>query len=331
MNGLQHVLTALKHAKHAAILSHVSPDGDCIGSMAALGRALEHTGCEVVLVNNDPIPAYLTFLLRTNQVVLPQQVTEWPPLIICVDCSDQFRLGERVFDSIPADRMVVNIDHHISNTNFGSVNYVDPSAAATGELVAQVIKQLNIEFDTTIATALYAAVVTDTGSFQYSNTTSATHLLIAELIEAGVDVVEASRRLYNTKTLAEVKLLGKALDNLEVSADGRMAWITVPQQVFRSLGATEAYTDGIINYTRALENVEVGLLFREQENGKIKVGFRSKRVVDVNRLAAEFGGGGHPRAAGCVIKANLSDAVAAVLSKTKEYLEALNERNNQCT
>ncbi len=327
MHSLQQVAAELKGLSKAVILSHVSPDGDCSGSMLALGMALQGLGIQVTMVNPDLLPRYLSFLPLADRVIQPNQVKHWPHTVICVDCSDRARLGEEIQPCLTG-KNIINIDHHISNTGFGSINYVDSQAAATGVIIAQLLDELKVEVDIDMATALYTAIVTDTGSFQYSNTDASTHLLAARLINTGIEVAGINQKLFDTKELPEVKLFGRALNTLEVSADGKLAWVSIPRTVLEELGAKDEHSEGLINFTRALDTVEVGMLFRELTSGKIKVGFRSKQFVDVNKLAAIFGGGGHVRASGCTLNTGLDEAVATVVNKAKEFVEAANEWDN---
>jgi len=325
MDMLERVIEDLKGATRVAILSHVLPDGDCVGSMLALGRALESLGKQVLLVNPDPVPEYLVFLPGSDRIVTPNKVAEWPHQLICVDCSDPARLGKEV---VMADKHVINIDHHVSNTGFGSINYVDQDAAATGQIIARIVDGLGIAWDKELATLIYAAVVTDTGSFQYSNTSVEIHLLAAKLISTGIDVSNINQRIYETKSLEGVKLLGQALCSLEVSGDGKMAWIEITRSTMERFGAKDEHTEGIISFTRSISSVEVGMLFRELGPGQVKVGFRSKQFVDVNKLAGIFGGGGHYRASGCVVSGELKDVVPMVVAKAQEFVEGMDERNH---
>jgi bifunctional oligoribonuclease and PAP phosphatase NrnA len=327
MQSLEQVAGEIKGLTRVAIVSHVAPDGDCIGSMVALGSALQGLGVDITLINTDAIPDYLGFLPLTGQVIKPSEVRDWPETIICVDCSDEARLGEAMLPFL-SGKTIINIDHHISNDEYGTFNYVDPGAAATGQIITQLLDLLEVKLDKNISTALYTALVTDTGSFQYSNTDASTHLMAARLINTGIDVAEISRKLYDTKELPAVRLLGKALDTLELSTDGRLAWISIPRVMLMELGAKDEHAEGVIGFTRALSTVEVGMLFREFSPGRIKVGFRSKQFVDVNKLAAVFGGGGHARASGCIVEASLEEAIAKVVNTAQQFIEGHDARNN---
>ncbi|MDA8440865.1 MAG: bifunctional oligoribonuclease/PAP phosphatase NrnA [Peptococcaceae bacterium] len=328
MDDQQQAVAALSEAQNIIILSHVQPDGDCIGSMLALGLALQSMGKKVIMANNDPVPQYLSFLPSASQVQLAAQITDWPELVICVDCSDLERLGSGLAASVRGLNNIVNIDHHVSNNRYGTINWVEPDAAATGQLVATLIAALNVAWNHDLATLIYTAIATDTGSFQYGNTTGDVHRLAARLVEQGLDVARINQALYETKSLPSIRLLGRALENLQVSENGKVGWVVIPLHYLAELGAKDEHTEGIINYTRAIDSVEVGLLFRELSPGKIKVGFRSKQLVDVNQLAMFFGGGGHTRAAGCNINGDLSKTVERVIKKTCEVIEAAHGRHN---
>ncbi|HWJ03895.1 MAG TPA: DHH family phosphoesterase, partial [Verrucomicrobiae bacterium] len=261
MDSLQRVAQELKQASKVTILSHILPDGDCTGSMLALGKALKSLGKEVILVNQDRIPDYLSFLPGAEDVITPEQVTDWASLLVCVDCSDLARLGEEAWSRVKAGK-IVNIDHHISNSGFGFINYVDAGAAATGQIIAKLLGHLDIPLDRELSTLLYTAIVTDTGSFQYSNTSGEVHTLAATLLATGIDVAEINVKLYDNKSISAVKLIGEALHSLEFTGDGKIAWITLPRKVLETIGATDEHTEGLINYARAINTVEVGILFR---------------------------------------------------------------------
>lgn len=308
----------LRKAPEVALFSHISPDGDCLGSMLALGLALKRLGKRVKLYNPDEIPHNLDFLPGVQEV--HKDLPESLPQTLCfVDCTDLQRTN-LVSDQFPENVVILNIDHHISNHNFGTFNWVDPKASASGEIVMALIEELGVPLDHDIATNLYTALVTDTGSFQYSNTTAKTHLLAAKLMDAGIDLLHIHHLIFDQKPLAQVKLLSKGLSELELYSEGRLAVITLHKEDFEETGAKENLSEGVINNARCIEGVEVAVLFKEIEQRKIRIGLRSNLWFNVNELAARFGGGGHKRAAGCTMEVPLEEARKSVIRAIEEEL-----------
>jgi len=285
----------IKESRNIAILSHIMPDGDNIGSCLALYNALVKLGKNVVVVLDDDVPEVYRFLKNSDQIVKPECSYDLD-LVVTLDCGDTGRFGKSA--KYLESNKIINIDHHISNTNFGHYNIVDTNASATAELVYELIKKLEITLDKDICECIYTGIVTDTGQFQYSNTTSATHRIVAELISNGVEPAKVYKDIYQNNSLSKIKLLGEALSSIELHYNNKIASIILRKELFEKVGAKDEDSDGIINYARDIKGVEVALLFREIEDGKIKIGFRSKDFINVNEIAQKFGGGGHKRAAG---------------------------------
>lgn len=315
---ISEIIAKVKEAPAVALFSHVSPDGDCIGSMLALGLALEKMGKSIYYFNPDPLPKNLAFLPGASRIknVLPDP---WPKVLLFVDCADLQRVN-LFLDKIPAEGIIINIDHHISNQKFGHLNWVVPVASASGEVVFSLIKELGNLLDTDIATNLYTALITDTGSFQYSNTTAQTHRYVAELMEQEIDLGYIHHHLFDQKPLARLKLLKRAIDNLEINKDGRFALTVLTRQDFAEVGAEDDLSEGLINHARTIEGIEVAVMLRETESGCVKAGFRSNQWLNVNEIAAEFGGGGHKRAAGCTFRLPLSEVKSRVVTAIEEAL-----------
>jgi phosphoesterase RecJ-like protein len=260
------------------------------------------------------------FLPGQETIIPPEKVTEVPPLLVMVDSTDMERAGEGFSQWREKTRMVINIDHHVSNTRFGHLNLVDSRAAATAELVYAVLERMPVTITPAIATCLYTALATDTGSFQYENCTATTMRLAARLMELGADLSLIREYLWDRKPLASIRLLAAVLPTLTLAYDGRVAWLTVSRAALEAAGARPEHAEGLVNYPRSIAGVEVGLLFRELPGGLVKVSLRSKKIVDVNAVAARFGGGGHRRAAGCTVKGDLDTIVAMVVASAGEEL-----------
>lgn len=321
MNSLGDVARKLNEGRRFLIAGHVMPDGDCIGSVLALGLALERQGREVSFVLPDPVPATYSFLPGAGRIRINPPPAELCSgagfdLVLIMDTSVPERLGEfggALKKLRESGSTTVLIDHHVSAIPYGDINYIDPGAAAVGEIVHDLLKLLGWEIDKDIADCLYVAVVTDTGGFRFETTTAATHRRIAEFIEAGVNVRELSLRIFEERPLKSIMAVKAALDTLELSPCGRVAWMKMDLNAARRLKIEDEHTDGVVNYGGSIKGVEVALFFRELEAGYVKVSFRSKSYVNVSRLAAEFGGGGHPRAAGALVKGDIDRVLCAVV------------------
>jgi phosphoesterase RecJ-like protein len=323
LTELTEVAGVLSRADDAFVCGHVMPDGDALGSALALGWALERLGKRVTVASPDPVPELYAFLPGVERLVTDGAGLSGHTTFVMVDCSVPARLG--VYEeALKAGSigLVVNIDHHQpAGGAMSSLSFIDPGAAATGEIVFDLIELLGVPLTRDPATCLYTAIVTDTGSFQYESTGAGTHRRAARLIEAGVSVAEVNSRLYEQKPLAGLLLLQRALGGLTFAAGGRIAYMSVTLADLAAVGARDEHTEGLINYARFVRGVEVAVLFRETEPGRFKVGLRSKHRVDVQAVAALFGGGGHTRAAGCLLEGTL-DRVRDILLAAVERVVA---------
>lgn len=314
------LVSELQKAEHVALCGHVSPDGDCVGSMLALGLALRQMGKKVVFYSSDPVPEIYAFLPGAAEVRVELEQHSQFDLFVAVDCSMPDRLGNLQALLDRAGRVAV-IDHHAGSVPFGNVYLNLPDKAATGEIVYDLLLWLPVVIDEDIATCLYVAIVTDTGSFSYDNTGSRTHHIAAELLELGIKADLINKRLHEEKPLVSLQILGVVLQTLDLSDCGRVAWMFIQRETLHRLNALDEHVDGLVNFPRLIKGVELALFFRELENGKYKVSLRSKYYLDVNKLAALFGGGGHPRAAGCVLEGNLEDVKQQLLQATLPILK----------
>jgi phosphoesterase RecJ-like protein len=313
------IASLIKDENNICIMPHISADGDAIGSSLALGMALLKLNKTVTVLTEEEIPGVYSFLSGRQLIeVYDSGKTEFD-VALALDTGDLDRLGKRV-DVLKNSKISVNIDHHPTNTFFARYNYVESNAAAVGEVIYQLIKLLDVEMDTEIATCLYVALATDTGGFKFSNTTPVTHRLAADLINNGVNVAEISQRVFDATSLERVKLMGLAINSLEILEDGKVAFITLTDDMLKRAGAKEEDCDGIVNIARNIDGVEVSTLFRQRENGVFKVNFRSKSYVDVSHIANTYSGGGHTRASGCVIRGELMEIKDKVLCEIKKVL-----------
>lgn len=309
----------LRKASKVALFSHVSPDGDCIGSMLGIGLALEALGKEVAMFNPDPIPRNLSFLPGVDKIVqsMPDPL---PETLLFVDCADLQRVQLQRED-LPADAVILNLDHHISNQNFGRINWVDSQAAASGELAYVLVRRLNVELTQEIAANLYTALLTDTGSFKYANTTAKTHQIAGELMETGISLGDIHHFVFDQTPMVKLELLRRGLNQLQFFAEGQLGMMTLRKQDFEESGAEESLSEGLIDHARTVEGVEVAVLLKEVKPDVVRVSLRSNRWFDVNRIADGFGGGGHQRAAGCTLHLSLEEAKQKVRQIIEEELK----------
>ena len=304
----------LKASNRLLLTSHTNPDGDAVSSMLALGLALEKLGKEIVLLNESPIPAVYRFLPSVDRIM--QKTEDHRPFDVAVvmDCGDTERIGcsTSVIELAPT---LVNIDHHATNTGFGHLRYVDSAACSTSELIYRLLEKMKISLDQDIAMAIYTGILTDTGSFRFSNTNSAAFAICTEMTALGVDPYDIAQHVYGPYPLERIKLLNLALDSIEISANRKLSMMTVTQAMLKQTGTQLEDVDGLIHYARRIQNVKVAALIQELRNGnepagsqgQYHVSLRSDGAVDVAAIATAYGGGGHRTAAGFGMEASLSE------------------------
>jgi len=318
---INQIASVFAGVKTIAICGHVNPDGDSLGSELALGLALRKMGKEVLLFSPDPVPEIYAFLPGASEVMnQPVDSSVKYDLFISVDCSVPERLGSFI-KLMEQSEQVVIIDHHAGSTVFGNIYLNDPEAAAAGEIIFDLLKALPVDIDSNIAQCLYVAIITDTGSFRYDNTGPDTHLKVAELLRVGIPAAHINKQLYEEKPLVSLKILKEALSTLTLSRCGRIAWMCVSREALKQINAHDEHVDGIINYPRMVRGVELALFYREVDQDKFKISFRSKYNLDVNKLASLFGGGGHSRAAGCTIDGDFESVHKEILKAALQALE----------
>lgn len=309
-------------ARRQLYFLHVSPDGDSIGSTLAVVRTLRAAGYEAWAVGVDPVPRIYHFLAGWDTLFVPwEQVTGDWDLGVFLDCGDRERVGAAA-PVLDRCRVTLNIDHHATNTLYGDYYWVDGSAAACGEQAYRLLKQLGHPIDRDAAIALYTALVTDTGSFAFNSVTPETHRIAANLVAAGVRPYDVAQEIFENDSPERVRLMAAALGTLSLHAGGRVATVKVTQAMLAASGAQPEDVDGLVNHARAVRGVEVAALLRETEDGTVRVNLRSRRTVDVARLAQQFGGGGHARAAGCTLAAGIDTALARIVAAVTAGLEA---------
>ena len=299
-----------------AILTHLHPDGDALGSSLALQMALTARNKRALVLCQDPCPAYLRMLPAAGRLCLPEELPFQPGAYIYVDCAQPARVG-RVADTLVSDIDTACIDHHVPEGREPALQLIDPEAAAAGELVYEVIQALNVPLDLRIALCLYVAVVTDTGGFAFDSTRPASLELAAKCVACGVKTGEINYAIFREKSAPRTRLLGRALDGVAYEAGGRLAFMGLRQSDFADCGAEMADTEGVVNYGIDTSGVRVAILAVEQSDGSVKFSLRSRGGADVAALARLFGGGGHVQAAGVTIRAPYTEACARVLKAAR--------------
>jgi phosphoesterase RecJ-like protein len=287
--------------RRLAVVGHARPDGDCIGSQVALARVLRALGHEVICVNTDPVPRRLQYLVGDVRFVRPHDMAageDW--ISLWVDCADAGRAGDKARERF--SKPFANIDHHLSNNGYAEHNFLDAQAAATAEILAGIFADNQLPVDAMAAKALFAGIMTDTGQFRFNSTTHRTFLLTAELVALGASPSEAGGEIYERESLGKLQLLQRFLASLQIDCGGLVCVGSLPDGIFQETGTNVEDTEGLVDYARAIDGVEIGVLIEERP-GAIKASLRCKNpAYRVDQVAAQFGGGGHACAAGLNIK-----------------------------
>lgn len=319
MQELKKIKALLKKAKNAAIFFHVGPEGDCLGSALALKEILYNFGLRIKIFSTERISGDLIFFVGREKIsqnkkdILPSDVA------FVLDSSDLSRIGEFAGEvkKIP---VIVNIDHHSDNSLFGNINLVK-TAAATGELIYLLASYLKCKISRAMATNLYLALATDTGSFRFANTTADTFKIAGELVKKGAEVHKINQKVYENKSFIFLKVLGKLFFNARALKACQIVFSKLTYHQIKALKIKENELDDLVDYFKILGGVKVILLFREILPGLVKINLRSRDNFNVQKIAQKFGGGGHPLASGCQIKGNFKKIAEKVLREVKKYLK----------
>jgi|HigsolmetaAR203D_1030402.scaffolds.fasta_scaffold00569_11 Exopolyphosphatase-related proteins len=300
------------------VVSHIHPDGDAVGSTCAVGWILDQLGKRNMLCNEGAIPKKYRFLRRGDQIAdyAGHRPDKMYRHVICVDCADYQRIGS-IAEWIAEDAQIVNIDHHPTNDRYGAVHVVKEDAAATAELLFDLAEELALPLTAEMAECIYTGILTDTGGFRYANTSPRVMQIASRLLTYGISPGMLAEVLLEKTTFAHILLLKKALTTLSFTEDRRIAWVCAWKKDIEEAGAGNEDMDGLVNYPRNIEGVEVGLLFKQMSDREVKVSFRASSRVDVSRVAQQFGGGGHVRAAGATIRGDMDEVVARVVEATR--------------
>ncbi len=318
---MDEVINQIKNAQHLLLASHCNPDGDAISSLLAMGLALDKLDKKVTLYNASPIPAVYRFLPAVKHIVRHTKKAAAYDVALILDCGHLSRVGE-AYTKVSQIPVIINIDHHITNTRFGDIQLIDPDASSTAEIVYRLIKALKAPINKAIAVAIYTGILTDTGSFRFSNTNQAAFAISQEMVQYGVKPYSVAQHVFGTYSLGRIKLLNLALDSIEISDNGKLSIMTLTNDMFEETGTQPEDVDGMINYARRIEDVKVAALIQEQKNGNTNSGklrnfhvsLRSDGTVDVAAIAGAFGGGGHSSAAGFQVKTSMTKLKSDIIT-----------------
>jgi phosphoesterase RecJ-like protein len=309
----QQIADQLIKSDKILLASHIHPDGDAIGALLGLGLALEGISKDVLLYNESPIPAVYQFLPSIHRIKREAgNVAEYDCAVI-LDCSNLGRIGEMA-SAVSQVPVLINIDHHLTNTRFGSLQLIDPQASSTAEVVHRLIYTMEIPINTGIAYAIYTGIMADTGSFRFSNTTSQAFEIAHEMVNCGADPYKVAHHVYETLSLNRIKLLNMLFDSIELSDNGKLTVMTLTQKMLDATGTHIDDINGLIHYAKRIENVRLAVMIFERSTSgeksrgnRFHVSLRSDGSVDAAAIAAAFGGGGHRNAAGFDSRASLED------------------------
>jgi len=322
-NSMKEIARVLLEAQSVLIFPHINMDGDAVGSAVALCRQLRKLGKDCWILAEDAMPGNLVFIGR-GYFTAEHDLIKNADVSVCVDCGAFSRFPQRK-DKFLEGKTTVCIDHHSTTEEFCAYNYVDPMAAATGELIWMLLKEMKAEPDVEIGQAIFAAIATDTGNFQYSNTTKNCHLIMAELYDWGVDINKASVELYENERLAKLQITTRALNTLEIIGprlcQAAVAHVTLADM--EEVGAEPSETDGVIDRLRSISGVEYAAFLKEKEPGVIRVSMRAKRRGDVAAIASKYDGGGHIKAAGCTLYMSMEEALAVMKKELADAADVI--------
>ncbi|HVH28872.1 MAG TPA: bifunctional oligoribonuclease/PAP phosphatase NrnA [Vicinamibacterales bacterium] len=317
---LDRIVAAVRQRQRFIIVSHARPDGDAIGSQMAAAFALRLLGKQVSVLSADPAPPPLMQFPGVPDIRIADRVDEGPgddAAAIIMECGDLARTGvaglERFF--------VINIDHHPGNGAYGQLNWFDPTASACGEMVFDLVRALGVPLTRDIATHIYLAILTDTGSFHYSNITPRTFEICGQALEAGVNPVLVARNVYDSNNMGRLKLFGAVLSDMQIDASARIAIVYLDHEMARQAGGTYEDTEGIINLPLTVKEIQAVVFFKQGEGEEYRVSMRSKGDIDIGAIAKEFGGGGHKNAAGCTVTGPIDTLQKLFIEKIEEAID----------
>jgi phosphoesterase RecJ-like protein len=315
---IHRIIDAIRSRQRFVLSSHSRPDGDSIGSQLAMAYALQALGKDVTIVNKDAAPGPIMQFPGVDGIRLANEVTGEFEAAIIMECSDLARTGVGGLDRW----FVINIDHHPGNTGFGDINWFDSSASACGEMVFDLVSALGVRMSPEIATHVYLAILTDTGSFHYSGISPRTFDICRQTLEAGVDPVRVARMVYDSNHMGRLKLFGSVLSAMQIDRSGRIAIVYVDHAMARAAGGSYEDTEGLVNLPLTVKEVEAVVFFKQEKDDEYRVSLRSKGEIDIGAVAKEFGGGGHKNAAGCTVRGPIESLRHMIVEKVERAIES---------
>jgi len=313
------VALELRNNHRFLLATHVNPDGDAIGSLGALALVLEGMGKEVVAYCQDQAPGFLRFLPYSDRIAHELPSSDRFEVAVVLDCGELERIGAAA-QTVLRVRKIIHIDHHSSGNDFGTLNLVDPERSSTAEILYEVFQAIPVEVSREAAENLYTAILTDTGSFRFANTTPRALSIAGALVARGVEPDKVASAVYECMSPGRLRLLSLSLNTLTIRAEGRLAAIWVTQQMLVETGTAAADTDGFVNYPRSITTSEIAIFFRELEDGRVNVSLRSRGTQNVAEFARMYGGGGHQNAAAFRHQGSLPEVMSHVLAKAEGFL-----------
>lgn len=322
---LAEIAEAIRSHQSFLVLSHVRPDGDALGSEIAIGLMLQKLGKKVKVWNEEGLLEKFSFLPGGALVTAPPNEPEDFDVVLALDTATRQRLGDNVLAAVGQTRLWINIDHHPSNPRYGDLVHIDPSAPATGQILFELLQSQDLPLDEAIAENLFAAISTDTGSFQYPNTTARTFEIAADILRCGIDVGRLSQQLYESYPRRRIELLRVLLERMRFDAEGKVASFSLPIATAHELGVIPEDNEGLIDHLRAIEGVVIAIFFEELEDGKVRVSMRSKdERADVCKICVSWKGGGHKLAAGARIPGTLDQVAERIIAAAVESVTSFN-------
>lgn len=313
----QQIVAAIHQRQRFVVSSHARPDGDSIGSQLAFAYAARALGKEVTVVNRDAAPPPLMAFPGVSAITIADAVSGDFDAAVIMECGDLARPGVAGLER----QFLINIDHHPGNTGYGDINWFDSSAAACGEMVFDLVGALGVPLTREIATHIYLAILTDTGSFHYSSISPRTFDICRQTLEAGVDAVAVARSVYDSNNMGRLKLFGAVLSAMQIDPSGRIAIVYLDREMARAAGGTYEDTEGLINLPLTVKEIQAVVFFKQNDGDEYRVSMRSKGEIDIGSVAKSFGGGGHKNAAGCTVTGPIDVLQKLFLEKIEQAID----------
>ncbi|SKB07486.1 phosphoesterase RecJ domain-containing protein [Prosthecobacter debontii] len=324
LTPLSQIAEALRSARSVAIAAHVRPDGDAVGSVMGLALSLQAAGKTVYALLEDGVPSNLTFLPEVATILTPPYADFEIDVAVALDTATHERLGEKTKAALARAPLLIDIDHHPANPGYGQLNHVDGVQPAVGQIVYELLKAGDFPLTDAVLQHLYTAIITDTGSFQFSSTTARTHEIVAEMLKAGLDTARLARLIYQTQPVRRLQLLRAMLNEMDIRSEGRIASWKFTRRLMDEVQVQSGDTEGLIDTLRMIDSVVAAVIFEEMPDGKIRVSSRSKdERLDVSAVCAQFGGGGHRMAAGARMRGPIEAATETFLTALEHEVRRL--------